>query len=57
MKQLIAQLSHRYRENLIAHRRHLHAHPEPSFEEFATREYIVSVLKNAGLEPEVFEGG
>ena len=57
MKQLIAQLSRQYTENLIAHRRHLHAHPEPSFEEFATRDYIVSVLKNAGLEPAVFQGG
>ena len=56
MKQLIASLSRQYTENLIAHRRYLHAHPEPSFKEFNTREYIASVLKEAGLEPEVFEG-
>lgn len=57
MKQLIAGLSRQYTENLIDHRRYLHAHPEPSFKEFGTRDYIVSVLKNAGLEPETFEGG
>lgn len=55
MKELIAALSRRYTENLIAHRRYLHAHPEPSFKEFNTRDYIVSVLKNAGLEPVSFK--
>ncbi len=55
MKELIAGLSRQYTENLIAHRRYLHAHPEPSFEEFNTRDYIVSVLKEAGLEPAAFE--
>ena len=56
MKELISRLSRQYTQNLIAHRRYLHAHPEPSFEEFNTREYIVSVLKNAGLEPVTYEG-
>lgn len=54
MKELISSLSRQYTHNLISHRRYLHAHPEPSFKEFNTRDYIVSVLKEAGLEPEVF---
>ena len=57
MKELISSLSRQYTENLIAHRRYLHAHPEPSFKEYNTREYIVSVLKRAGLEPVTYEGG
>jgi amidohydrolase len=37
------------REELIAIRRHLHAHPEPSGEETATTEYLVQRLEQAGL--------
>lgn len=55
MKELISGLSRQYTDNLIAHRRYLHAHPEPSFKEFNTRDYIVSVLKEASLEPETFD--
>ena len=55
MKELISSLSRQYTENLISHRRYLHAHPEPSFKEFNTRDYIASVLKKAGLEPRTFD--
>ncbi len=55
MKELISSLSHQYTDNLLTHRRYLHARPEPSFKEFNTRDYIASVLKEAGLEPEIFD--
>ena len=45
LKEKIQQLSKEYLAEIIAIRRHLHAHPELSFEEFATSEYIASKLK------------
>ena len=36
-------------DEMVALRRHLHAHPEPSREEFATTDYIASRLARAGL--------
>ena len=33
----------------VAHRRHLHAHPELSFEEHATQRYIAGQLKELGI--------
>ncbi len=41
----IKTLSKQYLSEIIAIRRHLHAHPELSFEEFQTSNYIVSKLK------------
>lgn len=46
-----------HRGELVALRRHLHAHPEPSGEEFATTELIVERLTAAGLEPRVLPSG
>ena len=37
-------------ENLTALRRHFHAHPELSFEEYATTERVAAVLTEAGYE-------
>lgn len=34
----------------VDHRRHLHAHPELSFAEHATAEYIAAVLSEAGID-------
>lgn len=36
---------------MVRVRRHLHAHPEPSFEEVATGAFIASELRRVGVEP------
>jgi amidohydrolase len=38
---------------LVAVRRHLHAHPELSFQEFATAELVARELKRARLDPQM----
>lgn len=42
---------------VVGWRRHIHAHPEPQRHEHATTEYIVTVLRGAGLRPEVLPVG
>ena len=37
-------------EELVATRRHLHSHPELSFEEFETTKFIADKLKNLGYD-------
>lgn len=44
-------------EELIALRRRIHAHPEPSWEEHETTELILTRLQVAGLEPAVAPTG
>ncbi|KAA0236039.1 MAG: putative hydrolase YxeP [Acidimicrobiales bacterium] len=44
-------------EELIADRRHLHAHPELSGEEVATTEFIGERLQVAGLQPRLLTAG
>jgi amidohydrolase len=34
----------------IAHRRHLHAHPELSFEEYQTQQYVIAQLQKLGVD-------
>lgn len=41
----IKQLAHRYFDEVVSYRRHLHMHPELSFKEFETSVYVSSVLK------------
>lgn len=41
---------------LVAFRREVHQNPELSFEEFKTTERIFNRLKDAGMEPQLFEG-
>lgn len=41
----IRALAHRQLAEITADRRHLHAHPELSFQEFATRDYLARRLK------------
>jgi amidohydrolase len=43
--------------DLIAIRRHLHAHPELSHHEFETAALVMRELKAAGLEPTLLPGG
>ncbi|HET6502329.1 MAG TPA: amidohydrolase [Amycolatopsis sp.] len=47
----------RFGGDLVAWRRHIHAHPELARTEHATTELIVSVLRSAGLDPVVLPGG
>ncbi|GDY29162.1 amidohydrolase [Gandjariella thermophila] len=42
---------------VVAWRRHLHAHPELSRQERATTELIAGLLRSAGLRPRVLPGG
>ena len=44
-------------DELIAFRRRVHAHPEPSGQEFATTEAVASRLQVAGLNPQVLSSG
>jgi amidohydrolase len=49
LKERIQGLSKQYLPEIIAIRRHLHAHPEISFEEFNTAASIASKLKEYGI--------
>lgn len=53
---VVAALSPRF-EDLVALRRHLHAHPETSRNEHATTELVAERLRIAGLEPVVLATG
>lgn len=44
-------------DDLVAWRRHLHAHPELGRQEFATTEFVAAKLADAGLNPKVLPGG
>jgi amidohydrolase len=48
--QLIKQKSSAYKEEVIAIRRHLHQHPELSFEEIETSKYVADTLQKMGIE-------
>lgn len=50
MKQLIATNAQELEPELIAIRRHLHRHPELSFQEYTTSAYIQSVLSQWGIK-------
>jgi amidohydrolase len=43
--------------DLIAWRRHIHAHPELSRQEFATTDLVAGILRSVGLRPVVLPGG
>ncbi|GAB3942072.1 amidohydrolase [Corynebacterium tapiri] len=47
---------HTHRDEVIGWRRHIHAHPELSGQEFRTTEFIAEVLRSYGLEPVLFPG-
>ena len=44
-------------DDLVAWRRHIHAHPELGRQEFATTQFVASHLAEAGLNPKVLPGG
>jgi amidohydrolase len=47
----------RHRAELVAFRRHLHAYPEPSYEERETTDLVAQRLTAAGLKPRVLDDG
>ncbi|HLZ17221.1 MAG TPA: M20 family metallopeptidase [Cyclobacteriaceae bacterium] len=47
----IKKLSHRYAQDTVAIRRHLHAHPELSYQEYNTAKFVAAKLKEFGLSP------
>lgn len=56
---IAAHVSHwlrEHRDEVIGWRRHIHAHPELSHEEFKTTEFLATVLRAHGLEPQLFPG-
>lgn len=48
----IKNLAEKYYKEVISVRRHLHQHPELSFEEHQTSDYIFNLLQKWGLQPE-----
>ncbi len=46
-----------HHDELVARRRHIHAHPELGRQEFATTEFVATRLADAGLNPKVLPGG
>ncbi|RYF86772.1 MAG: amidohydrolase [Chitinophagaceae bacterium] len=53
MLPLIKQLANKYSDEFITVRRHLHAHPELSYEEFETSKFIQQKLTDWGIAFEV----
>ncbi len=49
----IAALARQYKNEFIAIRRHLHAHPEMSYQEFETASFIQQKLREWGIPFEV----
>jgi len=49
---LIREKSEAIFEKVIAYREHMHMHPELSYQEFKTMEYVSSILTNLGIEHE-----
>jgi amidohydrolase len=49
LKEQIKSLAQRYKQEVVACRRHLHAHPELSFEEHATAAFVAERLKEMGI--------
>jgi amidohydrolase len=48
----IKELSAQYVHEVISFRRHLHAHPELSYQEFNTAKFIADQLRSFGMEPQ-----
>ena len=50
-QQRVKALANRFASEVIDIRRHIHAHPELSYEEYETAKYVASKLREMGLEP------
>ncbi len=51
LKDKIKSLAAEVKEDVIRIRRHLHMHPELSYQEFKTAEYVAETLRTMGIEP------
>lgn len=51
LKQAIKQLAANYAEDIVSVRRHLHANPELSFQEYNTSKFVKEQLQSFGLNP------
>jgi amidohydrolase len=49
--QTIKTLSGKYAEDIVRMRRHIHANPELSYQEFETAAYVAQQLRSFGIEP------
>jgi amidohydrolase len=49
MKEDILSLARQFHPDVVAHRRHLHAHPELSFQEVETGKYVAARLAEWGV--------
>jgi amidohydrolase len=52
LKERVKQLASQYANQIVENRRHLHAHPELSFQEHQTAAFIASKLKEIGIQPQ-----
>ncbi|GAB3321873.1 M20 family metallopeptidase [Larkinella ripae] len=52
MKEQIKTLARQYAADIVANRRHLHANPELSFNEYNTAKFVADQLKAIGLTPQ-----
>ncbi|MBK8194681.1 MAG: amidohydrolase [Lewinellaceae bacterium] len=50
MKEQILRLAHEYHADTVANRRHLHMHPELSFQEVQTSRFVADKLAEMGIE-------
>jgi amidohydrolase len=51
LKTRIQKLAGKYADDVIQIRRHIHAHPELSFEEFETSKFVAEKLRSYGMDP------
>ncbi|CAN5459879.1 M20 family metallopeptidase [soil metagenome] len=51
LKDKIKDLAFKYSQEVVSFRRHLHAHPELSFQEYNTSKFVAEKLKSFGLLP------
>ncbi len=52
LKHKISQLAEQYKSDIVQIRRHIHAHPELSFQEFETSKFVAEKIKSIGLIPD-----
>ncbi|OQY79022.1 MAG: peptidase M20, partial [Anaerolineae bacterium UTCFX5] len=53
---IIQQQAESMQETLVNWRRHIHMHPELSFQEFKTAQFVANTLRDMGLEVETGVG-